>query len=181
MDLSFVNRVFPRKPSASPLGLRGSYADPIRNIDWILLSAVIAQVIIGVFTVFSATRQRLLDKNLDAFLYVQRQVFFVIIAAAVITVVMSLGHDWLRAQSGFLYGGVLLLLVMVLGAGAVTGGARLAFDFGPFSVQPAELAKPVLLILVSSYLSESTPDKIDWDPFVLTLWMVNTLLALTAQ
>ena len=172
MDLSFINRVFPRKPSANPLGLRGSYADPIRNIDWILLSAVIAQVIIGVFTVFSATRQRLLDQNMDVFVYVQRQVFFVIIAAAVITVVMSLGHDWLRAQSGFLYGGVLLLLVMVLGAGAVTGGARLAFDFGPFSVQPAELAKPVLLILVSSYLSESVPDKIDWHHFVMTLYIV---------
>ena len=172
MDLSFINRVFPRKPSANPLGLRGSYADPIRNIDWILLSAVIAQVVIGVFTVFSATRQRLLDQNMDVFVYVQRQVFFVIIAAAVITVVMSLGHDWLRAQSGFLYGGVLLLLVMVLGAGAVTGGARLAFDFGPFSVQPAELAKPVLLILVSSYLSESVPDKIDWHHFVMTLYIV---------
>ena len=172
MDLSFINRVFPRKPSANPLGLRGSYADPIRNIDWILLSAVIAQVIIGVFTVFSATRQRLLDQNMDVFVYVQRQVFFVIIAAAVITVVMSLGHDWLRAQSGFLYGGVLLLLIMVLGAGAVTGGARLAFDFGPFSVQPAELAKPVLLILVSSYLSESVPDKIDWHHFVMTLYIV---------
>jgi len=172
MDLSFFNRVFPRKPSANPLGLRGSYADPIRNIDWILLSAVIAQVVIGVFTVFSATRQRLLDQNMDVFVYVQRQVFFVIIAAAVITVVMSLGHDWLRAQSGFLYGGVLLLLIMVLGAGAVTGGARLAFDFGPFSVQPAELAKPVLLILVSSYLSESVPDKIDWHHFVMTLYIV---------
>ena len=172
MDLSFINRVFSRKPSANSLGLRGSYADPIRNIDWILLSAVIAQVVIGVFTVFSATRQRLLDQNMDVFVYVQRQVFFVIIAAAVITVVMSLGHDWLRAQSGFLYGGVLLLLVMVLGAGAVTGGARLAFDFGPFSVQPAELAKPVLLILVSSYLSESVPDKIDWHHFVMTLYIV---------
>ena len=172
MDLSFINRVFPRKPSANPLGLRGSYADPIRNIDWILLSAVIAQVVIGVFTVFSATRQRLLDQNMDVFVYVQRQVFFVIIAAAVITVVMSLGHDWLRAQSGFLYGAVLLLLIVVLGAGAVTGGARLAFDFGPFSVQPAELAKPVLLILVSSYLSESVPDKIDWHHFVMTLYIV---------
>jgi rod shape determining protein RodA len=172
MDLSFINRVFPRKLSANPLGLRGSYADPIRNIDWILLSAVIAQVIIGVFTVFSATRQRLLDQNMDVFVYVQRQVFFVIIAAAVITVVMSLGHDWLRAQSGFLYGAVLLLLIVVLGAGAVTGGARLAFDFGPFSVQPAELAKPVLLILVSSYLSESVPDKIDWHHFVMTLYIV---------
>jgi rod shape determining protein RodA len=172
VDLAFLNRVIPRKPSANPLGLRGSYADPIRNIDWILLSAVIAQVIIGVFTVFSATRQRLLDQNMDVFVYVQRQVFFVIIAAAVIAVVMSLGHDWLRAQSGFLYGGVLLLLIMVLGAGAVTGGARLAFDFGPFSVQPAELAKPVLLILVSSYLSESVPDKIDWHHFVMTLYIV---------
>ena len=172
MDLAFLNRVIPRKPSANPLGLRGSYADPIRNIDWILLSAVIAQVIIGVFTVFSATRQRLLDQNMDVFVYVQRQVFFVIIAADVIAVVMSLGHDWLRAQSGFLYGGVLLLLIMVLGAGAVTGGARLAFDFGPFSVQPAELAKPVLLILVSSYLSESVPDKIDWHHFVMTLYIV---------
>jgi rod shape determining protein RodA len=172
MDLSFINRVFPRKPSANPLGLRGSYADPIRNIDWILLSAVIAQAIIGVFTVFSATRQRLLDQNMDVFVYVQRQVLFVIIAAAVMTVVMSLGHDWLRAQSGFLYGGVLLLLIMVLGAGAVTGGARLAFDFGPFSVQPSELAKPVLLILVSSYLSESVPDKIDWHHFVMTLYIV---------
>ncbi len=172
MDFSIVNRVLPRKPSSNSLGLRGSYADPIRNIDWILLGAVIAQVIIGLFTVFSATRQRLLDQNLDVFVYVQRQVFFVIIAAAVMTVVMSLGHDWLRAQSGFLYGGVLLLLIMVLGAGAVTGGARLAFDFGPFSVQPAELAKPVLLILVSSYLSESVPDKIDWHHFVMTLYIV---------
>jgi len=164
--------VIPRKPSANPLGLRGSYADPIRNIDWILLSAVIAQVIIGLFTVFSATRQRLIDRNLDVFVYVQRQVLFVIIAAAVMAIVMSLGHDWLRAQSGFLYGAVLLLLVMVLGAGAVTGGARLAFDFGPFSVQPAELAKPVLLILVSSYLSESVPEKIDWHHFVMTLYIV---------
>jgi len=172
MDLAFLNRVIPRKPSANPLGLRGSYADPIRNIDWILLSAVIAQVIIGLFTVFSATRQRLIDRNLDVFVYVQRQVLFVIIAAAVMAIVMSLGHDWLRAQSGFLYGAVLLLLVMVLGAGAVTGGARLAFDFGPFSVQPAELAKPVLLILVSSYLSESVPEKIDWHHFVMTLYIV---------
>jgi len=172
MDLAFLYRVIPRKPTANPLGLRGSYADPIRNIDWILLSAVIAQVIIGLFTVFSATRQRLIDQNLDVFVYVQRQVLFVIIAAAVMTIVMSLGHDWLRAQSGFLYGAVLLLLIMVLGAGAVTGGARLAFDFGPFSVQPAELAKPVLLILVSSYLSESVPEKIDWHHFVMTLYIV---------
>ena len=172
MDFSFVSRVIPRKPSANPLGLRGSYADPIRNIDWILLTAVIAQVIIGLFTVFSATRQRLIDQNLDVFVYVQRQVFFVIVAAAVMTIVMSLGHDWLRPQSGFLYGAVLLLHIMVLGAGAVTGGARLAFDFGPFSVQPAELAKPVLLILVSSYLSESVPEKIDWHHFVMTLYIV---------
>ena len=150
MDFSFVSRVIPRKPSANPLGLRGSYADPIRNIDWILLTAVIAQVIIGLFTVFSATRQRLIDQNLDVFVYVQRQVFFVIVAAAVMTIVMSLGHDWLRAQSGFLYGAVLLLLIMVLGAGAVTGGARLALRGEPGSV-----AQIVLIARMDKFFKRS--------------------------
>jgi rod shape determining protein RodA len=172
VDLSFLQRVIPRKPATNPLGLRGSYADPIRNIDWVLLSAVIAQAVIGLFTVFSATRQRLIDQRMDVFVYTQRQVLFVIIAAAVMAIVMALGHDWFRAQSGFLYGGILVALMMVLGAGAVTGGARLAFDFGPFSIQPAELAKPVLLILVASYLSESVPDRIDWHHFVMTLYIV---------
>ncbi|MGA0081164.1 MAG: FtsW/RodA/SpoVE family cell cycle protein [Ilumatobacteraceae bacterium] len=172
MDLSFLQRVIPRKHATNPLGLRGSYADPIRNIDWVLLTAVIAQAVIGLFTVFSATRQRLIDQRMDVFVYTQRQVLFVIIAAAVMAIVMALGHDWFRAQSGFLYGGILVALMLVLGAGAVTGGARLAFDFGPFSIQPAELAKPVLLILVASYLSESVPDRIDWHHFVMTLYIV---------
>lgn len=172
MNLSVLQRVVPRKPATNPLGLRGSYADPIRNIDWVLLSAVVAQAVIGLFTVFSATRQRLIDQRMDVFVYTQRQVLFVIIAAAVMATVMALGHDWFRAQSGFLYGGILVALMLVLGTGAVTGGARLAFDFGLFSIQPSELAKPVLLILVSSYLSESVPDRIDWHHFVMTLYIV---------
>jgi cell division protein FtsW (lipid II flippase) len=43
--------------------------------------------VIGLFTVFSATRQRLIDQRMDVFVYTQRQVLFVIIAAAVMAIV----------------------------------------------------------------------------------------------
>jgi rod shape determining protein RodA len=172
-----ARRAFARQRS-SPLGLNSSFVEPIRNIDWILMLAVAAQTIIGLFTVYSATHLRLIDQRFDPFVYTQRQVLFVIAGIGAIAVVMALGHDWFRTQSGVLYGGVIVLLVLVLATGAVTGGARLAFDLGPISLQPAELAKPLILVLITSYLSEAAVGGVDWHHFVMTLYMVLAPCAL---
>lgn len=117
-----------------------------RNIDVVLLLAVFMQSVIGAFTVYSATRQRMINQGFDQYFYVQRQVTFLIIAAVATTIVMAVGHDWIRERAVFWYISSNLLLVLVLVYGAVTRGARLAFDFGPISVQPAELMKVVVLI-----------------------------------
>ena len=170
-------RAFKRQRS-SINGLNSSFADPVRNIDWVLMSAMAAQAVIGLFTVFSATHLRLIDQRFDPFVYTQRQVLFVIAGIAVLSIVMALGHDWFRTQSGVLYGGVIVLLILVLATGAVTGGARLAFDLGPISLQPAEFAKPLILVLIASYLSESAVDGIDWHHFVMSLYMVLAPCAL---
>jgi rod shape determining protein RodA len=172
-----ARRAFARQRS-SPLGLNSSFVEPIRNIDWILMLAVAAQTIIGLFTVYSATHLRLIDQRFDPFVYTQRQVLFVIAGIGAIAVVMALGHDWFRTQSGVLYGGVIVLLVLVLATGAVTGGARLAFDLGPISLQPAELAKPLILVLITGYLSEAAVGGVDWHHFVMTLYMVLAPCAL---
>ena len=172
-----VLRAF-KKPRAANAGLNNSYADPVRNIDWILMSAMAVQAVIGLFTVFSATHLRLIDQRFDPFVYTQRQVLFVIAGIAVLSIVMALGHDWFRTQSGVLYGGVIVLLILVLATGAVTGGARLAFDLGPISLQPAEFAKPLILVLIASYLSEAAIDGIDWHHFVMSLYMVLAPCAL---
>lgn len=157
---------------SSPLRLSGNLSDPVRNIDWILMVAVIAQAVIGLFVVFSTTHLRLIDQNFDPFVYTQRQVVFVIVAAATMAVVMALGHDWFRSQATLLYGGIILLLVLVLVGGAVTGGARLAFDLGPVSLQPAEFAKPIVLVLIAGYIADAQPDSLDWHHFVMSLYVV---------
>jgi rod shape determining protein RodA len=157
---------------SSSLRLSGNLSDPVRNIDWILMVAVIAQAVIGLFVVFSTTQLRLIDQNFDPFVYTQRQVVFVIVAAATMAVVMALGHEWFRSQATLLYGGIILLLVLVLVGGAVTGGARLAFDLGPISLQPAEFAKPIVLVLIAGYISDAQPDSLDWHHFVMSLYVV---------
>ena len=80
---SIYQKWWPSRPSKAGAGaFSGSFADPSRNIDWILLASVAALSVIGMFNTFSATRQRLLNQGFDPFIYVQRQVAFTIVAVA---------------------------------------------------------------------------------------------------
>ena len=144
-----------------------------KNVDLILLAAVSLQSIFGLFTVYSATRQRLLDQGFDQFYYVQRQVLFVLIASALMVLVMSVGHDWIRERGVFLYSFSLLLLVLVLVIGAVSNGARLSFDLRFFSVQPAELVKFTVLILIAAYLSDEGKDRISYKEMVTAVLILS--------
>ena len=180
MSLQTLKRRFSQPTSSGTFGFSGSYADPIRNIDWILISVVVLQSIIGLFNVFSTTHLRLLDQEFDPYFYTQRQAGYIIAAAAAAAIVMALGHEWFRTQVGVLYGGLMLMLVLVLVYCAVRGGARLSFDIPviSFSIQPAEFVKPIILILIASYFSEASDTNIDWHHFVMSLYMVGAPVAL---
>ena len=180
MSLQTLKRKFGQPTKSGTFGFSGSYADPIRNIDWILIAVVALQSIIGLFNVFSTTHLRLLDQEFDPYFYTQRQAGYIIAAAAVAAIVMALGHEWFRTQVGVLYGGLMLLLVLVLVYGAVRGGARLSFNVPivSFSLQPAEFVKPIILTLIASYFSEASDTKIDWHHFVMSLYIVGAPVAL---
>ena len=153
-----------------------------KNVDLILLAAVSLQSIFGLFTVYSATRQRLLDQGFDQFYYVQRQVFFVLFASALMVLVMSIGHDWIRERGVFFYAATLFSLLLVLVVGAVSNGARLSFDLGFISVQPAELVKVSVLILIAAYVSDEGKDKISYKELVTAvLILVFPFLLILAQ
>jgi rod shape determining protein RodA len=180
MSLQTLKRRFGQPTKSGTFGFSGSYADPIRNIDWILVAVVALQSIIGLFNVFSTTHLRLLDQEFDPYFYTQRQAGYIIAAAAAAAIVMALGHEWFRTQVGVLYGGLMLLLVLVLVYGAVRGGARLSFNVPivSFSLQPAEFVKPIILILIASYFSEASDTKIDWHHFVMSLYIVGAPVGL---
>ena len=143
-----------------------------KNVDLILLAAVILHSIIGLFTVYSATRQRLLNQGFDQFFYVQRQVFFVLFASVLMAAVMSVGHDWIRERGVYFYAASLFALLLVLVIGAVSNGARLSFDLGFISVQPAELVKVTVLVLIAAYVSDEGKTKITYKELVNSVWML---------
>jgi rod shape determining protein RodA len=67
---------------------------------------------------------------------------------------------------------------MVLSVGALKGGARLSFDFGPIAFQPAEFAKPAVLVALAAYFSESRDEVMSYSKFIGGLVIVGIPTAL---
>ncbi len=172
--------MFTRRPDSGLGNIKRGFADPTRSIDWILMSAVGALTVIGLFIVYSATRPRLLNRGADPFQFVQRQMIFVIIAIVAMAVVMWMDYVQLRGSAELFYAVTILLLVLVLVTGAVRGGARLSFDIGPIAVQPSELAKVSTLLFLCGFLADDDVDNVPYERFIQSLFIVGVPFFLVA-
>jgi rod shape determining protein RodA len=164
---------FARRPDSGLGNIKRGFASPTRNIDWILMGAVGALSVIGIFMIFSATRMRLLNRGVDPFQVVQRQIVFVIIAIVVMIAVMWIDYVQLRGSAEMFYALTILLLILVYVAGAVKGGARLSFDVGPISIQPSELAKATSLLYLCGFLSEEDGNDLQYERFIQSLFIIG--------
>jgi rod shape determining protein RodA len=162
--------ILQRKPDGGLGNIRSSPGQPSRNIDWLILVPVALLGIIGTFAIYSATFWKVDD---DPYWYTLRQVLFLIVAVVVMIAVMSFDYSLLRERAFFLYGCAVVALVLVLAAGALRGGARLSFDFGPVSFQPAEFAKPAVILALASYLSEVREESLSYSRFIGGLVVVG--------
>ena len=151
---------------------RGFGAVPWREIDHVLVGAMALLGVIGVFTVYSATRTRLEDLGVDPSYYAQRQLAYLVVFVVVFVVVLAIGHDLVRERAILWYASTIVLLAFVLVSGAVTRGARLAFDLGQFSVQPAEFTKHSVLVVVAAYAADSFTARMDYHRFTVALWLL---------
>jgi rod shape determining protein RodA len=166
MALTFLSR----KPDSGLGNIRSSPGDPVRNLDYVLLLMQGALTIIGCFVVYSASRTQIPG---DPYAYVTRQVVFAIIACVVMALVMTVDYEWFKERATLLYGGNLALLVLLLLMGLAQGDDRISFDFGPFNLQPAEMAKFTTLIALCAYLAEERSDEVSYPRFLGGLIMVG--------
>ena len=165
--------LFSRRPDSGLGNIKRGFAAPTRNIDWILMAAVGVLTIIGSFAIYSATRMKLMNRGVDPFQTVQRQIVFVMIAIVVMVVVMWIDYVQLRGNAELFYAITMLLLILVFVAGSVTGGARLSFDIGPIAVQPSELAKATSLLFLCGFLSEEDGDDLPYERFIQALFIIG--------
>lgn len=152
-----------RRPNSGLGNMRSSMGDPRHNIDWTMLVPVVLLSVIGVFAIYSATFWKVEG---DPYWFTVRQVIYLVLATVVLIAVMTFDYTLLRERAFFLYGCVLVALLLVLSVGAIRGGARLSFDFGYFSFQPAEFAKPAVLLALAAYVSENRDHSLDYTQFV---------------
>src|SRR4051812_5995808 len=149
--------------------MRASPAAPGRNVDWVLLLVQGLLTVIGCAVVYSATRTR----TPDSFRFLTRQVIFAIVAGLLMVVVMTLDYDWFRHRARQIYVGTLGLLSGLLVLGQLSGGTRISFDLGPINVQPAEVAKFSVLLMLAAHLAEERTDEVSYPRFLGGLIIVG--------
>jgi rod shape determining protein RodA len=123
----------------------------IKNFDWITFIVIIVLTLIGVMTIYSATRPPIgMGGQPD---FYTKQLIWLALSIVVLFVITSFDYIWLFRLSYPLYGIGILLLVVVLVMGKTSMGAQRWLNLGFFSFQPSEFFRIFFIIAFSSYLS----------------------------
>lgn len=119
-----------------------------RRFDYILLLDTFALIGLGIMTIASATR------GVPGEDLVKRQIIFAIAGLAVMLVASAIDYRLLGGSLGvFIYPVLVIALAAVVVFGRVMGGSRGWFDLGSFFVQPAELGKILVILVLARFLS----------------------------
>lgn len=122
----------------------------IKNLDWITLAIIITLSLIGIMTIYSATRSPV-SSDMPSF-YI-KQLYWLFLSFLVLTFVISFDYIWLARLSNITYVSGLFLLILGLFLGRTGMGAQRWLNLGFFSFQPSEVFKIIYIIAISKYLS----------------------------
>jgi rod shape determining protein RodA len=126
----------------------------IVHFDWTLFILVLALAGVGLVSVISASyagSQRTLDP------LVIRQLIWIAAGTAAMLIAVLVDYRALQAYAYPFYVAVLGLLIAVMVAGHATGGSRRWINLGVFHLEPSELAKLAVVLVMVRYLREEPP------------------------
>jgi len=116
------------------------------HIDWPLFLAALGISLAGLVTMNSFAAENV---------FFDRQIVWICIAIGVFFLASVIDYRFLRrtATVTTLFAITTVLLAMVFVFGDVVKGAQSRFDVGLFAIQPAEIAKLVLIIVLAKYFA----------------------------
>ncbi|RME06721.1 MAG: rod shape-determining protein RodA [Anaerolineae bacterium] len=140
-----------------------------RYFDYWLLAAVALLTMFGIVMIRSAIAGNieLTDANI-----VQKQIIFAVAGFGVILLMAALDYRLLAALSRPLYAVLIVILIVLNLVGGVLFGSARWFVLGPILIQPSELGKIVIILILADYLARHQHR-------ILELRTVLTSLAIT--
>lgn len=121
----------------------------LKELDFSLLIATIITVLFGCLNIYLATKGAT-----NALGTVKKQLMWLVISLVAIYVVLLVDYIIIQNYAMLFYIGTILLLIVTRFAGSIVNGARGWIRIGGFSMQPSELAKIALIIMLAKKLQD---------------------------
>lgn len=124
----------------------------IRDIDKLLLISTVVLILFGILNIYLCT------KGDYGFLYAKKQFIWMIISLVALYIFISIDYRVFYNYVPIFYWGSIVLLLITRFAGTVVNGARGWLKFGPISLQPSEIAKVAMIMMLGKMLEEMDND-----------------------
>ena len=121
-------------------------------MDYLLLATILLIVFFGITIIYSATHANPADNHGDPFVFVKKQVTWLILGLIAMFTMMSIDYREFTKWSKHIYIINLLLLLAVMFLGKSSLGAQRWIEIGPFVLQPSEFAKISIIITLATLL-----------------------------
>lgn len=148
-----------------------------RQLDWALCASILVLVAFGLVMLYSLTLN-VTQPDVTSF---YQQLLFAVVGLVVFCVVALIDYRYYRSYGWVLFGLGAVLLVAVLVFGTEIRNAKSWFVFGPFTFQPVEFVKPLLVLFFAKYFSDHTEDLLHFRHLIVsgagaTLYAVLVML-----
>ncbi len=123
------------------------------NVDWITVCLYLLLLFFGWINIYASQYN---DDQTLLFDFSQRhgkQLIFIAASLFVSFIILIIDWKFFEAFSYILYGGIIILLIILLITGEQTAGATSWFNIGNYKFQPSEFAKFITILALAKYLN----------------------------
>ncbi len=143
------------------------------TVDWVLLTLIAILLGTGVVVSLAASPAVAMNKDLEAFHFVQRHVVFAVVGTVIMLVLSLLSPRAIRRLALLLFVVSWGLMLYIAVAGTEINGARRWIRIAGWSFQPSEVAKPAFAILAAWAFAEYERRRdVPAFPFALGLYLL---------
>ncbi|WP_347839897.1 rod shape-determining protein RodA [uncultured Draconibacterium sp.] len=125
----------------------------LANIDWLTVGLYLVMIFMGWFNIYAALYSDEHQSIFDITQQYGKQLMWIGAASVLALVIMLLEVNFFVFFSYIIYGGFMLLLLLVPFVGKEINGARSWFEIGPVLFQPAEFTKSATALALARYMS----------------------------
>ncbi len=145
-----------------------------QNFDWLLIVAVGLLVLLGIVLINNTTVavEGLFDTSnlIEDFTF--RQILFAVIGFVALFILSQLDYRLFAGLQWVFYLVMLILLGIVFLLGRFTLGAQRAISFGTFQLQPSEVGKLLIVLVLAKFLADNARQMDKWRTLAFSFGIV---------